>query len=130
MDKQHQPSSAIQMMRLGTIDFPNSLSNKRNAIASILEKPTDKRSEEEVEHLVSLIKNLNFFKERDIKEKYYPEIVACLKLQKVRSGSTVFEKGSIGETFYIIIKGTTSVIGPNKSKIEKIKKIKDEIEQK
>ena len=102
-------------------EFPQQSSHHAGSIISVLEKPIDKRTTEEVELLVVLIKNLKFFKEREIKEKHYPEIVPCLKLQRYSAGETVFEKGSIGETFYIIIKGSVKVLGPNKNKFDKIK---------
>lgn len=98
-----------------------------NTIVSVLQKPHDKRSQEEIDLLVVLIKNLEFFKTREIKEKHYPEIVPCLKLQKFKTGDFVFHKGDEGQHFYIIISGTISVQMPNKTKIEKVKKLKEEV---
>ena len=43
------------LINFGIAEFSNPSSSKGNMIASILEKTTDKRSEEEVELLVSLI---------------------------------------------------------------------------
>jgi CRP-like cAMP-binding protein len=101
--------------------------SSNSAIISVLEKHKDDRTQSEIELLVALIKNLTFFKERDIKEKYYPEIVSCLKLKYFKGEQIVFEKGSVGKEFFIIIKGTIKVTAPNKSKFDKIKKCKDEI---
>ena len=109
------------VLKLSMPEFPEQPTHHAGSITSVLEKSADKRTKDEIELLVVLIKNLNFFKEREIKEKYYPEIVSWLKLQKFSADETVFEKGSIGETFYIIIKGSVKVLGPNKNKFDKIK---------
>ena len=92
------------------------MSEKENIIASVLEMPNDKRSDKDIELLVVLIKHLEFFKERNIREKHYPEIVACLKLQQYKNGEIVFNKGDEGKLFFVIIKGTVSVLLPNVEK--------------
>jgi hypothetical protein len=94
---------------------------RNSSIISVLEKPVDERTQDEVDLLVVLIKNLEFFKTREIKDKYYPEIVACFKIEKHKSESIVFNKGDQGNRFYVIIKGTVSVLIPNKMKIENLK---------
>ena len=53
--------------------------------------------------------------------------VKVARLKCYKRGETVFERGEIGNEFFIIIKGTVKILGPNKSKFQKIKKIKDEI---
>lgn len=102
---------------------------KDNTIISILEKSNEKRTQEEVEMLVVLIKNIEFFRERNIREKYYPEIVSCLKLQRYRYHQFVFHKGDEGKHFFIILKGTVSVCLPHREKKEKVKKFRLEAEE-
>lgn len=102
---------------------------KNNTIVSVLEKPNDKRTLDETELLVVLIKNLEFFQTRDIRDKNYPDIVSCLKLEKMACNQVVFNINDEGKHFYVIISGTVSVLIPNKSKFDNIKKLTIEVNQ-
>ncbi|CAI2379308.1 unnamed protein product [Moneuplotes crassus] len=99
-----------------------------NPVVSILEKPKDERTEDEIEKLVSLIKNIEFFAERNIREKYYPEIVACLKLQRFNCDEYVFHKGMEGKHFFIILEGSVNVCLPNVNKFKQLQKCRQEVD--
>jgi hypothetical protein len=44
---------------------------------------------------VPLIKTIGFFKERDIKDTDFSDIVSCLTYEYFQTGSNVFEWGNI-----------------------------------
>jgi CRP-like cAMP-binding protein len=102
---------------------------KNNTIVSVLQKPNDKRTQDETELLVALIKNLEFFQTRDIRDKNYPEIVSWLKLEKMACDQVVFNINDEGKHFYVIISGIVSVLIPNKKKFDNIKKLTIEVNQ-
>ncbi len=62
----------------------------------ILKKGFRSRTERDLEHLVPLIKTIQFFIERDIKDSDYTEIVSCLTYEFNRTNETVFEYGKLG----------------------------------
>lgn len=61
----------------------------------ILNKPIKKRSERELDVLLPLIKEINFFKERDINESDFCEIANCLSYEFKPAKSIVFEYGKV-----------------------------------
>ena len=118
------------MLAKSKFQFPEGNPDRReNTIVSVLEKPNDKRTQDDIELLVVLIKNLEFFQTRDIREKNYPEIVSCLKLERMKVDQTVFNMGEEGKHFYVIIKGTVSVLMPNTKIFDNIKKLQAEVNQ-
>jgi CRP-like cAMP-binding protein len=60
--------------------------------------------------LVPYIREIEFFKERDVKEEDFLDIVQCLKYQKINAGDNVFDYGTYGDKFYIIIHGSVQVL--------------------
>ena len=50
-----------------------------------------------------IVKQIQFFKERDIKNADYPEIISSMNYEFLKAGSVVFEYGSTGDKFYIIL---------------------------
>lgn len=51
------------------------------------------RTEADLEKLVPLIKEIEFFRDRDIKDHDFPDIVSCLTYEHLPAGSSVFEYG-------------------------------------
>eukprot|EP00347_Sterkiella_histriomuscorum_P010646 403375474 len=74
------------------------------------------RTPEENETLISLIRKIEFFMERKIKENDLVEISNCLKHEYHKKGNVVFDFGTTGEKFYIILAGSVSVQVPIKRK--------------
>lgn len=79
----------------------------------ILNKPNKGKSDEDLAELVPIIKTIQFFKDRDIKDADYPEIISSMNYEFCPAGHDVFEYGSYGEKFYIILQGEVKVIIPN-----------------
>ncbi|CDW81071.1 UNKNOWN [Stylonychia lemnae] len=98
---------------------------QQSTLERILNKPQKNRTDGDLEKLVPLIKQIEFFIERDVKDSDFTDIVSCLTYEFKPSGKDVFEYGiiifrllstalgSIGEKFYIILQGTVSVMIPN-----------------
>lgn len=74
--------------------------------------------------MVVELKQIKFFQERQIPDKSYIDIAQSLTYLKLPKGAIVFEYGTLGDLFYIILNGTVSVHVPNKKKIEMMGKEK------
>ena len=68
------------------------------------------------------MKQIKFFKEREIPDKYYLDIAKSLTYLKLPEKSIVFEYGTLGDLFYIILEGKVKILIPDKEKIAKIEK--------
>ncbi|CDW72825.1 UNKNOWN [Stylonychia lemnae] len=69
--------------------------SKLDQLIHILKKGFRQRTERDLEQLVPLIKTIQFFQERDIKDSDYVEIVSCLTYEHFNPKDTVFEFGSV-----------------------------------
>lgn len=58
-------------------------------------KPSKSRTEENLAQLVPLIKTIQFFKERDIRDADFPDIVSCLTYESFEQGQDVFRYGKL-----------------------------------
>eukprot|EP00347_Sterkiella_histriomuscorum_P023290 403335214 len=101
------------------------MENKFELIKGILNKPSNLRNDHDLEKLVPLIKTIEFFYQRDIKDADFPDIVQCLTYEHIEKGNDVFEYNSMGDKFYIILKGTVSVWIPNPDNKDFKKKFED-----
>lgn len=90
----------------------------------VLKKDSKQRTKKDCEKTVPHLKKIKFFQEREIPDKNYLDIAQCLTYIKLPQGAIVFEYGTFGDLFYIILKGSVSVLIPNKEKMEKIEKEK------
>ena len=87
---------------------------KTHVMRKILPKEMSKRTEEDLDELVRLIKDISFFKDRSsLKTQDIRELAACFKFKEVNEGNNVINYGDIGENFYLIIQGIVSVLIKN-----------------
>ena len=83
-------------------------------IKGLLEKPTELRAERDIEELASLIKDNKFFKDRkELTQKDIKDLASMFQFAEIKQYHNVFEYGDIGELFYMIIKGSVSILIPN-----------------
>lgn len=68
-----------------------------------------------------ILKEIAFFKERDLKDEDLCEIVQYLRYECIAANKEVFHYNSRGDKFYIILKGLTRVLIPNPNKKKKKK---------
>lgn len=87
-----------------------------------LQKDITQRNRKDLEGMVVGLKQIKFFKEREIPDKSYLEIAQSLTYLELPQGAIVFEYGTLGDIFYIILKGTVSFHTPNKDKIQNFEK--------
>lgn len=107
------------MLHRSQLRNPNEMNSQRkeDIFKKILTKAPNVRTAEETEILVSLIKKIQFFVDREVRKSDWPEIVQALCYETVPAGQNVFDYGTLGNKFYIILTGKCSVMLPN-SEIE------------
>jgi hypothetical protein len=71
----------------------------------VLKKHPLKRTEEDVEMVIPYMKEVKFFKDRDIKALDYPDIVNALSYEHFKDGQCIMQWGELGDKFYILLKG-------------------------
>lgn len=64
--------------------------------------------------MIPLLKGIQFFKDLDVEADLLKHIVVALKYKFLPAGTSVFEQGSIGDEFYIILHGKVAVALPLK----------------
>ena len=75
-------------------------------MVKILKSLSSSRTKNQNLALVPMIKKINFFAEREIPHENYTVLSQALQYEFGRRGEVVFEKGSIGDKFYIILRGS------------------------
>lgn len=75
----------------------------------LLKKPSNERNEKELHTLLSLLKDVHFFKERNILGSDLIEVGKELKYEVFDKDEYVFKAGEYGDKFFIILKGIVSV---------------------
>jgi CRP-like cAMP-binding protein len=73
----------------------------------ILQKPVQYRSTQDVEILVRCTREIQFFKTHDATT--HEKCLKHMYHQRLLAGETLFAKGTIGTTFYVILKGKVGV---------------------
>ena len=98
------------------IEYQKSQSEYSKEIKNLLKKPLNQRSREDIEKLTSLIKDIQFFKDRkQLTHDEMRELASCLHLESISAMDKVINYGEKGDKFYIIIRGVVSVQIPNMS---------------
>lgn len=90
----------------------------------VLKKDSKQRTKKDCEKIVPHLKQIKFFQEREIPDKNYLDIAQSLTYLELPADAIVFEYGTIGDLFYIILKGSVRVLVPNKDKIAQLEKDK------
>lgn len=84
--------------------------SRHDVMRKILEKDPAERSQEELKTLVSAVEDIKFFSNLPIKGQDLIDLMQTFTFEAVSAGDNVFEYGDFGSTFYVIIKGTCSVL--------------------
>jgi len=72
-------------------------------IITILQKPSNKRTEEDLDKIIPYMQEVQFFIEREIKEHDFPDIIDALKYEQYNNDDIIFHWGDLGDKFYILI---------------------------
>ena len=75
------------------------------AMIQILKKNPELRTEKDVNFLVPLIREIDFFKNNQIKNEHLNDVASELRYEMIPAGDFVFYQGDYGDKFYIILKG-------------------------
>ena len=87
---------------------------KIQTVRQLLMKPCNERSQSDCELLIDMIKDNDFFKNRqELKTSDLRDLALNFQIQEIPQFQNVFEFDDIGDTFYMIIKGIVSVQVPN-----------------
>eukprot|EP00347_Sterkiella_histriomuscorum_P008621 403344394 len=97
-----------------------------NMIISILKKPPEFRNEKDLNNLAPVIKEIQFFKTRNIEGSHLNDICNELRYEYYQPGEFVFRQGDYGDRFYVILRGKVQVLinNPNDKKKKKVVKKK------
>ena len=79
----------------------------------ILEKVPMLRTSSEIEKITNYLREVPFFKDRNIRDKDLDELVSAFNFESFQSGQQIMEYGEDGNKFYIQFKGVVSVSVPN-----------------
>ncbi|CAI2382688.1 unnamed protein product [Moneuplotes crassus] len=100
--------------------------DKMGTFFNTLSKVPEERSKKEMIEIIPRIRSIKFFQEKESSddftidpEIYYLDIIKRLKLEFIPRGEIVFDMGSIGDKFYIILKGMVSILVPGKRAMAK-----------
>eukprot|EP00347_Sterkiella_histriomuscorum_P020337 403338195 len=86
--------------------------NDLYTIIEILKKPYEKRNQKDLEMLEPLIKSIQFFKEKKLKDKDLTDICKRLRYHYCAPGKNAITHGERGDQFYIILDGQVGVFVP------------------
>ncbi|CDW89498.1 UNKNOWN [Stylonychia lemnae] len=91
-------------------------------IIQILKKNPEFRNDKDLSVLAPMLREIKFFKEREIQDHHLIDLCLELKYEQIESGSFVFKQGDYGDKFYIILKGKVAVLIHNSKGNKKIQK--------
>jgi hypothetical protein len=106
-------------------------SDKNNALPmmiSIVGLDQEERSAEELQVLAGYIKDIDFFKKRNLNEETMLEIVNCMNLLEMEKDEIVMEYGDIGQNFYLILQGEVEITVPDPNRKKAFLQLKKDIE--
>ena len=95
-----------------------------------MKKNPEYRTEKDLLNLAPLIKEIQFFKQRNIEGNHLNDICLELRHEFLPAGEFVFRQGDYGDRFYVILSGQVQVLinnPKNKDKRKQAKKHKKEI---
>ena len=65
-----------------------------------------------------MVRDIPFFKDRELKDQAMAEILSLFKIHKVPKSQFVFEYGTFGTEFYFILDGTVEILLPHEGKVD------------
>lgn len=80
------------------------------AMRRILETMPAMRTEADLLELVQMGERIKFFADLKLTKAHLKELMTCCYFETIKEGENVFDYGDEGDKFYIIIKGTCSVL--------------------
>ena len=86
-------------------------------ITDVLTAPRHQRHASDYKHIGEILKQVSFFKQRNLKDVDFWEIISGLQHKQISEGTAACRYGEVGDTFYIILKGQCSVWLPRPAEV-------------
>ena len=83
-------------------------------IVDILKVQPRLRNKNDLQKLVPTLRNVPFFRDRGMNDASMMEVVNCMHLRTMKAEDFVFEYGSLGEEFFLILEGEVEIQIPDK----------------
>jgi len=78
-------------------------------IKLILKKDPAERTEEEIERIIKVLQNNDYFKkQRNLQNYHYRELSQCLKYKEVEKDAAIYSFGDTPQSLYLIMQGRVS----------------------
>lgn len=90
------------------------MEKKFNDLLEIIMKPIKKRNHKDIDQLASLLGTIKFFNERNLSFKDLHYVAQCLTYVYFEKDLPIINYGEVGDTFFIILKGSVGVLIPIK----------------
>jgi hypothetical protein len=91
----------------------------------ILKKNPEHRAEKDLNILVPIVREIEFFRVNQIQTHHMVDVCSELRYEKIPAGEFVFYQNDYGDKFYVILKGKVQVLVNNQEYIKESKKIKE-----
>ncbi len=85
---------------------------------SILKKNPESRTDKNLDTLVPIVKEIEFFRVNQIDTRHMVDVCTELKYELSPDGEFVFYQGDYGDKFYVILKGKVQVLVNNNEYIK------------
>ncbi len=85
---------------------------------SILKKNPESRTDKNLDTLVPIVKEIEFFRVNQIDTRHMVDVCTELKYELIPDGEFVFYQGDYGDKFYVILKGKVQVLVNNNEYIK------------
>ncbi len=85
---------------------------------SILKKNPEARTDKNLDTLVPIVREIEFFRVNQIDAHHMVDVCTELKYELIHRGEFVFYQGDYGDKFYVILKGKVQVLINNNEYIK------------
>jgi CRP-like cAMP-binding protein len=86
----------------------------------VLLKPSEERKEKDFTILAPVLKEINFFKSRNMINQDIIYLCQELQYEFFTKGETIFKYGEHGNKFYIVLNGKVDIMVPDHEKRQKL----------
>lgn len=82
---------------------------KQATIRIILQKSPDKRQEKEIDHVVKMLKTVNFLKKNSsLTYSDYRELAQLVTYEEYKKGEFIYEYGDEAQCFFFVLNGSVA----------------------
>ena len=89
----------------------------------LLVKSVEERNKEEIALVITILKEIPFFKDRQMSDSALVDVINVMKMLPMREGTRVMNYGDVGDNFYFILFGGVEVHIPDPNKLQRFKNL-------